>query len=276
MIVFPNCKINLGLHVMRKRTDGYHELETIFYPVSLHDMLEITEYRQPTRSHTIPFETSGMAIEGDPSSNLCLKAYRLLKRDYPELPHIQMHLHKVIPSGAGLGGGSSDAAFTLQLLNQLFKLGLFAPQLIEYAAELGSDCAFFIINKPCYAKGKGEYLEEIELDLSPYKFVIINPGIHIHTGRAFLDMRPEIPEKSLKEAIQAPVIKWKDELKNDFEVPIFKKHREIVEIKDELYRLGAVYASMSGSGSTVYGMFPKDKQTSFAFPEHYFVRELLN
>lgn len=276
MIAFPNCKINLGLNILRKRSDGYHELETIFYPIPFTDVLEITEYREPERSAFIPFTISGLAIRGDASSNLCMKAYKMLKKDFPKLPHIQMHLHKVIPAGAGLGGGSADGAFVLKILNETFGLGLTVQQLLNYASELGSDCPFFIINKPCFAAGKGELLEEIELDLTGYKFIIVHPGIHVDTGRAFLNISPVIPEKSVKEIISFPVEKWKHELQNGFEKVIFKQHREIVDIKDSLYRAGAVYASMSGSGSTVFGIFAKEKAVQLSFPDNYFVKELLS
>jgi 4-diphosphocytidyl-2-C-methyl-D-erythritol kinase len=274
VIVFPNCKINLGLCILRKRSDGYHDLETIFYPIPLTDVLEVTEYKNSVRSQTIPINITGIKIEDDSSDNLCIKAYKLLKRDFPELPHVQMQLHKTIPSGAGLGGGSSDGAFTLQLLNEKFKLGLSKEELIEYASQLGSDCPFFIINKPCFATGRGGSLEPVELDLSGYKFVIVNPGIHVNTGRAFLDMKPAVPDRSIKAIILGPIERWKDDLSNDFEKHLFRKHKEIVDIKDRLYISGAVYASMSGSGSTVYGIFPKEKEVSLSFPEHYFMKEI--
>lgn len=274
MIVFPNCKINLGLNILHKRSDGYHNIETIFYPIPFTDVLEINEYKEPERSSFIPFTISGLAIQGDSSTNLCMKAYKMLKVDFPKIPHIQMHLHKAIPAGAGLGGGSADAAFALKLLNTIFGLGLSQKQLLEYAGELGSDCPFFIINTPCFAEGRGEYLQEVNIDLSAYKFVIVNPGIHIDTGRAFLNISPHIPEMRLPEIITSPVEKWKDLLVNDFEKLIFKQHREIVDIKDSLYVAGATYASMSGSGSTVYGIFPKEKKIELSFPPHYFVKEL--
>jgi len=274
MIVFPNCKINLGLHILRKRNDGYHDLETIFYPLPLCDSLEIIENRHPGKSFSIPFTISGQDVYGDPSSNLCLKAYRLLKKDFPDLPQVQVHLHKVIPSGAGLGGGSADGAFTLKLLNEKFSLSLSELELVQYASQLGSDCPVFILNKPCYGTGRGEQLEAVAIDLSDYKFVIVYPGIHIDTGRAFLDIKPALPDRSLKDIIRLPVEKWKDELCNDFERNLFKKHWEVVDIKDELYKCGAIYASMSGSGSTVYGIFRKEKKVKLSFPEHYFVREL--
>jgi 4-diphosphocytidyl-2-C-methyl-D-erythritol kinase len=180
----------------------------------------------------------------------------------------------MIPSGAGLGGGSADAAFTLRLLNQMFHLGIPQEKLLVYANELGSDCPFFIINRPCYATGRGELLEEIQLDLADYKVVVVNPGIHIDTGLAFLNITAKEPEHSIREIILRPVERWKDELCNDFERPIFNLFPEIVEIKDLLYSKGAIYASMSGSGSTVFGIFKKDIEIAFSFPSHYFVRQL--
>ncbi len=274
MIVFPNCKINLGLHILRKRADGYHDLETIFYPIPITDALEIVTYKDPVRSTSMPFTVTGIELDTDPVSNICAKAYRLLKRDFPGLPHIHMHLHKVVPSGAGLGGGSSDGAFTLVLLNDLFQLSIPGPELIDYALQLGSDCPFFILNRPCLAKGRGEILEPIELSLAGYQLVVVNPGIHVNTGDAFRHLTPAMPDTSLKEIIKMPVKKWKDELVNDFEKVIFKQHREIVDIKDALYQQGAIYASMSGSGSTVYGIFEKNAQPVLSFPSHYFVRNL--
>ncbi len=274
MIVYPNCKINLGLRILEKRKDGYHDIETVFYPVRLSDILEITEYKSATKTATIPFTQSGFVVDGDISNNLCMKAYKLLKRDFPKLPHIQIHLHKTVPTGAGLGAGSSDAAFTLRLLNEKFELGISDNELMNYALELGSDCPFFILNKPCYATGRGEILTPIELDLSGYQIVVVNPGIHINTGQAFLNVRPSTLERSVKEIIQLPLERWKDELLNDFEGPIFKKHSSIVEVKDQLYAAGALYASMSGSGSTVYGIFAKGKSPQLQFPENYFVKIL--
>ncbi|HUR66782.1 MAG TPA: 4-(cytidine 5'-diphospho)-2-C-methyl-D-erythritol kinase [Chitinophagaceae bacterium] len=274
MIVFPNCKINLGLHILGKRSDGYHDLETVFYPLRLTDALEITTLHSQERSSSFPFTLSGTDVKGHPTSNLCVRAYKLLKKDFPDLPKVKMHLHKVIPSGAGLGGGSADAAFTLQLLNKMFHLGLSKEKLMDYASELGSDCPFFLINKPCHATGRGEVLEELELDISAYTIVVINPGIHIDTGLAFLNLTPAIPDHSIKEIIQRPLVRWKDELKNDFEKIIFPKYPEIVEIKDYLYSAGAEYASMSGSGSTVFGIFKPKEDLQLSFPPHYFVRQL--
>ena len=278
MIVFPNCKINLGLHITRKREDGFHNLETTFYPLGIKDALEII--RQPIADAPTTFSSNGITIEGKAEDNLCIKAYQLLKKDFPQLPNIQLHLHKVIPMGAGLGGGSSDAAFALQLLNNKFQLGITAEKMIDYALQLGSDCPFFIINQPCYATGRGELLEKIALDLSAYHFVIVNPGIHVNTGWAFskLSGRLQRPEssstKSIKEIIQQPNETWKNELINDFEKPVFEKYPEIKSVKDKLYEAGAIYASMSGSGSTVYGLFSSNPALANSYPDNYFVKQL--
>lgn len=276
MLTFPNCKINLGLNILRKRSDGYHDLETIFYPIALRDALEILsapfsegeskagrrQVEGPTfppneSSDKITCSVTGLPVNGDPKDNLCIKAYNLLKNDFPQLPSVRMHLHKAIPMGAGLGGGSSDGAFTLQLLNKKFHLGLSKDQLTGYALQLGSDCPFFLHNKPCYATGRGEILEDIALDLSQYSFLLVNPDIHINTGWAFSNIIPRDTKQSrLKEAIQEPISSWKTELTNDFEKPVFDLYPEIKAIKDTLYTNGALYASMSGSGSTVFGIFP--------------------
>lgn len=269
MLVFPNAKINLGLHITGKRADGYHELATVFYPVLLKDMLEIiqadthTTNHEPTNNSNIIFTTTGLAIPGEPEKNLCVKAYHLLKKDFPELPAIKMHLHKIIPMGAGLGGGSADGAFALQLINQKFQLNLSDQQLIVYAAQLGSDCPFFILNKPCFATGRGELLEPINLDLSNYQFVLVNPHLHISTKWAFEQLIPSKPLIDLRSIVQQPVENWKGNLFNDFEAPIIKHHPEIQSIKDNLYESGAIYASMTGSGSTVFGIFLKNATIEF-------------
>jgi len=270
MIVFPNCKINLGLHILQKRNDGFHDLETIFYPISLQDALEIIQHPHPSTG--IEFSTSGLKVDGNISDNICIKAYHLLKKDFPELPAIKMHLHKTIPMGAGLGGGSADGAFTLTLLNKKFNLGLNEEALIKYALELGSDCPFFINNTPCYATGRGEVLESLALDLSAYRFVIVNPQIHINTGWAFSQIIPSSTRSFLKEIIRIPIEQWKDDLKNDFEKPVCEKYPEINECKTALYKAGALYASMTGSGSTIYGIFKKDAAPQLNFPAQYFVK----
>lgn len=272
MVSFPNCKINLGLHILRKRSDGYHDLETVFYPIGLTDILEIIENRYAKTA--VHLSTSGEPVEGRPANNLCVRAYRLLQKDFPSLPPMLIHLHKVIPAGAGLGGGSANASFTLQMINEIVGLGLNQQQLLHYAAQLGSDCPFFIINKPCYATGRGEILEEFELDLSAYSIVLVNPGIHVNTGVAFTGIVPAMPAYSIKEILQQPVSQWKYKLQNDFEKTVFKTYREIVDIKDSLYQQGALYASMSGSGSSVYGIFEKDKVPVTSFPADYFVKIL--
>ena len=268
MIVFPNCKINLGLHILNKREDGFHNLETVFYPVDLKDALEII----PAPNSTIEFSGSGLTVDGKEADNICIKAYQLLKRDFPQLSFIKMHLHKAIPMGAGLGGGSADGAFTLQLLNNKFNLGLSVQQLIDYALQLGSDCPFFIINKPCYATGRGELLEGINIKLTDYKIVIINPSIHINTGWAFSKIISVVPKKSIQEIILQSILTWKDELINNFENPVFEKYPEIKNIKEELYNMGAVYAAMSGSGSTVYGIFEKKISLQPFTDKNYFAK----
>lgn len=276
MILFPNCKINLGLRILRKRADGYHDLETVFYPLPLKDVLEIIQQPEAgTQKSEISITNYSHFVEGKPEENLCLKAYELLKKDF-SLPMVQIYLHKAIPAGAGLGGGSADGAFTLKLLNQQFNLGLSTDELIDYALQLGSDCPYFIINKPCYATGRGETLEPINVDLSAYKFILVNPGIKISTAWAFsqLSVVPPTAGTIIKQIIQQPVEKWKSALINDFEEPVFRHFTEIKSIKEKLYEAGAVYASLSGSGSTVFGFFKKDLPVSVSFPANYFVKKI--
>lgn len=271
MILFPNCKVNLGLHILQKRSDGFHDLETVFYPIALQDAVEIIQNPHPVTD--VEFASSGLKIEGNLSDNSCVKAYRLLKNDFPRLPPVKMHLHKTIPMGAGLGGGSADGAFTLVLLNGKFNLGIDEQGLMDYALRLGSDCPFFIRNTPCYATGRGEKMETVHLDLASYKFVLVNPQIHVNTGRAFSQIKPSAERTSLKEIISLPVENWKNVLQNDFEEAVFVQHPQIKECKEKLYEAGAVYASMTGSGSTVFGLFGKDTLPSFDFPSNYFVKE---
>ncbi|MBC7651621.1 MAG: 4-(cytidine 5'-diphospho)-2-C-methyl-D-erythritol kinase [Deinococcales bacterium] len=273
MVAFPNCKINLGLNIIRKRADGYHDLETVFYPVPLRDALEIIRQPSTVNRHltSVNFSSTGLTINGAESDNLCVKAYKILQKDFPDLPVIHMHLHKVIPMGAGLGGGSADGAFALQLLNNTFKLNLNCQQLITYALQLGSDCPFFIENKPCFATGRGEKMQPIELDLSNYQMVIINPKIHIGTSWAFANITPQIPKKSVLQIIQQPIATWRNELVNDFENPAINQYPEIGNIKNTLYNKGAIYSAMTGSGSSVFGIFKKQQTLHFSFPEHYFI-----
>lgn len=251
MICFPNAKINLGLNIVSKREDGYHNLETVFYPIDLSDALEIvpSESDKPYR-----FFQTGIEIKGDADDNLVIKALKLISEE-KQIPPIDIHLLKKIPFGAGLGGGSSDAAFMLKLLNEKFSLGYSENELMRFAAKLGADCAFFIKNRPAFASGIGDKLEEIELDLSDYFFVLVKPDIFVPTKDAYSMILPAKPDISLKEIIKKPVSEWKDLMKNDFEIPIFKKYPEIEAIKQNLYDMGAVYASMSGSGSSVFGFF---------------------
>lgn len=269
MVVFPNSKINLGLRIVSKRDDGYHDLDTVFYPLPICDALEVIANGDQHNNFTI----SGLSIEAA-TDNLCLRAFQLLKKDFPDLPPVNMHLHKAIPVGAGLGGGSADAAFSLTLLNDKFQLGLTTDQLLQYALKLGSDCPFFIINKPCHATGRGELMQPVDMDLSSYKFVLINPGIHISTGKAFAGAAPAIPVRSTREIISQPVHTWKDQLKNDFEKTIFPAFPEIEKIKNSLYEHGALYASMSGTGSSVYGIFDRNRVLNIDAPSHYFYKEI--
>ena len=271
MLTFPNCKINLGLNILRKRDDGFHDIETIFYPVRLMDALEFIQHPACANEET-EFNTTGLIIDGNESDNLFIKAYRLLKKDHPQLPAVKIHLHKAIPMGAGLGGGSADAAFLLKTLNEKFNLSISPTQLSDYAFQLGSDCPFFLINKPCFAQGRGESLEEINIDLSAYRIVLVNPGIHIKTGWAFSQVTPSLPKENIKDIIQRPVETWKTELLNDFEGPVFSSYPEIRDIKTTLYEQGAVYAAMSGSGSTVYGIFANLPTDTLFAGKGYFIK----
>ncbi len=257
MIQFPNCKINLGLSILEKRKDGFHALETVFYPVTLNDILEITKTINGQQNALVQFESSGNPIPGDVSSNLCVKAYHLLKTDFPQITPVTIHLHKKIPIGAGLGGGSSDGAAALSILNDLFQLKLSSTQLIQYAAQLGSDCPFFILNEACHATGRGEIMQPISINLSNYTMALIHPNIPISTGWAFQQITPAIKEKTIASIIQQPIATWKNELINDFEKPVFEAHPSLALIKNDLYEQGAIYASLSGSGSSLFGLFPK-------------------
>lgn len=269
VIVFPNCKINLGLRILRKRSDGYHDLESVFYPLPFYDALELVPSAEPALS----FSCSGQAIPGNAGDNLCVKAYELLKKDFPRIRGIQLHLHKAIPSGAGLGGGSADGAFTLQLLNTYSDLQIPQQALLRYASLLGSDCPFFILNTPCLATGRGEELSAIDMYLHAYNIVLVNPGISISTREAFAGISPAVPEKPVSQVIRQPLETWKAELVNDFETTVFDRYPAIRSIKEALYDQGAIYASLTGTGSTVYGIFPKETAISLSF-NNYFVKQL--
>ena len=255
MLTFPNAKINLGLNITEKRPDGYHNLETIFYPVPIEDALEINILNEGNGKFRL--HQAGLEIEGEAESNLVVKAYKLLD-DRFNLPPVDIHLFKHIPSGAGLGGGSADAAFMLKLLNNKFELGLPDDTLEEYAAKLGADCAFFIKNTPTYAEGIGNIFSPIELSLKGYRIMIVKPDVFVSTREAFANIRPHRPEYPVREVIRRPVAEWKDTLINDFEASVFPQYPVIGEIKEELYHQGAIYASMSGSGSSVFGLFAAD------------------
>jgi 4-diphosphocytidyl-2-C-methyl-D-erythritol kinase len=253
MIAFPPCKINLGLHVVSKRPDGYHNIETCFYPVPWTDMLEIIP------ADRLAFTFSGSPISGKEEDNLCVRAYSLLKQDF-DIPPVHLHLHKIIPSGAGLGGGSSDAAATLKLLNEILSLGIGIEKLRYYASQLGSDSPFFIEPKPALGCGKGEIITPLSVSLNGKFLVVVSPGIHCSTAEAYRDVKARQPKKPLKEILEQPLAEWSDTLRNDFEPSVFSTYPLLRDIKEKLYQLGAWYASMSGSGSSIFGLFdqPQD------------------
>ncbi|MBN2765420.1 MAG: 4-(cytidine 5'-diphospho)-2-C-methyl-D-erythritol kinase [Paludibacteraceae bacterium] len=258
MLSFPNAKINIGLNIIEKRSDGYHNIETIFYPIGLCDVLEV----EPSDTcDDYSFSSSGIAIDGDSEQNLILKAYRLLQQDFP-LPPVDISLVKQIPFGAGLGGGSADAAYMLKMLNDIAKLDLSDEQLEVYAVKLGADCPVFIRNKPVFATGIGNVFSETDLSLAGYFLVLIKPDIHVSTPEAYSLVVPSKPVKSLRELVKLPVEEWKGVIQNDFEKSVFERYPRIAQIKEKLYMAGALYASMSGSGSSVYALFASE-------PEHF-------
>ncbi len=257
MICYPNAKINLGLHVVNKREDGFHNIETVFYPVGLTDVLECVENKSYANHESCLFVGHGLPISGNNDTNLVVKAYRMLAADH-ELPPVIVHLNKLIPMGAGLGGGSSDAAFMLTLLNQEFNLGLSKDVLKNYASRLGSDCAFFIENQSAYVFGKGHELEPIHFSLKGYYLVLVNDGSHSNTAMAYkyAKRREKFdPNYTLRHILQQPISTWKHDLKNDFEDSVFQALPQLAQIKSWLYEQGALYASMSGSGATMFGIF---------------------
>lgn len=252
MITYPNAKINLGLNIVEKRPDGYHNLETIFYPINLQDALEVTNL-DDEKEYSLTL--SGTPIEGETDDNLVVKAYRLLKADYPDMAPVNIHMFKHIPTGAGLGGGSSDAAFMIKLLNEKFHLNISVEKMEEYASRLGADCAFFIKNQPVFASGIGNIFEPVQLSLKGYYLVLVKPDIFVSTKEAYALVKPHKSAVSLKEIVRMPVETWRATMKNDFEESVFARYPEIAAIKDKLYDMGAIYASMSGSGSSVFGIF---------------------
>jgi len=263
MLTYPNAKINLGLNVVEKRPDGYHNIETIFYPIGLSDVLQV-EVSETCTDYS--FSSSGIQIDGDPEDNLIVKAYHLLRSGY-QFPPIDISLIKQIPFGAGLGGGSSDAAFMLKMLNEMFQLKITPGRLEKIAAKLGADCPVFIKNKPVFATGIGNIFTPIKLSLKGYFLLLVKPDIHVSTPVAYSMVEPRKPDVSLSELIHKPISEWKDVIKNDFEKSVFTKYPEIENIKNQLYDAGASYASMSGSGSSVYGIFESIPQKTDVFKD---------
>ncbi len=274
MICFPNAKINLGLHVTEKREDGFHNIETVFYPVGWNDALEVIETNvtsstakdqwsferdrvQEEKQSNFNLHLSGLPVSGNTTDNLLYKAYQLIQQT-KTLPYLEVYLHKVLPIGAGLGGGSADAAFLINLLNELFDLKFTETERMDIARQLGSDCAFFIRNKPVYATQKGDVFSDLELDLSYLYIAIIYPNVHSNTKEAYSLVKPQQPSRSLLEIIKQPVSTWKNELVNDFERSIFSLYPIVEKTKQDLYDSGAIYASMSGSGSAVFGLFEEE------------------
>lgn len=263
MITYPISKINIGLQVTGKRADGFHNLQTIFYPVQLRDALEVIEADHDE------FHLSGLDVEGDPVNNLVVRACGLIRADY-QIPPVHVHLHKNIPTGAGLGGGSSDAAGMLILLNELFRLKISQTKLMKYALKLGSDCPFFIQGKPVFATGRGEVMEEVNINLQDYFLILVKPPVHISTAEAYQHVNPQGSRLSLKGLIGFPVGKWKGNIQNQFEKYVFGKYPEVGQIKQTLYDQGASFALMSGSGSSVYGLFRSEKKgLEKFFPDNY-------
>ena len=254
MITYPNAKINIGLNVVEKRKDGYHNLETIFYPINLLDAVEIKTIQGTESENGYQLKVSGTVLDGGPDDNLVVKAYKKLKKDF-QLPPINIFVYKHIPTGAGLGGGSADAAFTIKMLDEMFNLGLSTEKMEEYASEIGADCAFFIKNKPAFATGIGNEFKETEVNLKGKYILLVKPDIFVSTKDAYANVVPQKPEYDLNELVKQPIGEWKKYIKNDFEASVFQKYPEIAAIKDKMYDIGAEYSSMSGSGSAVYGIF---------------------
>ena len=266
MIDFPNAKINLGLDVIAKRNDGYHEIESVLFPISLADALEII----PAKNGQSGFASSGLKIPSDGKSNLCQRAFDLLKEEF-KLPEVYIHLHKVIPAGSGLGGGSSDAAFTLKMANKIFSLNLDSEKMMQLAAKIGSDCPFFIENKPMLASGRGEILKPAPLSLKGMSLLLVKPNVHVSTAEAYAGIKPRQPNMPISQIISLPIEHWKHKLKNHFEESVFASHPILAQIKKQLYTSGALYAAMSGSGSAIFGIFDKPPKTDLAkvFPEFF-------
>jgi 4-diphosphocytidyl-2-C-methyl-D-erythritol kinase len=273
MITHPIAKINLGLNVVERRPDGYHNLETVFFPVPICDELEVeTQNFQLSIFNSQPdcsLSLEGIAIEGDVQKNLIVRAYQLLKEDHPDMPRVRARLKKGIPTQAGMGGGSSDGAYMLTMLNELFQLHLTKEQLCGYAARLGADCAFFIDPQPQYAEGIGERLSPVVLNLSDWYIGVVRPDVPVSTKEAYSLIKPKRPLRNCRDIVMQPVETWRDELINDFEEGIFALHPELAEVKQRLYDLGAVYAAMSGSGSAIFGLFREPVELESSFPNMF-------
>lgn len=261
MISFPPAKINLGLNVVERRADGYHNLQTVFYPIPLTDALEVTpmDPRFPS-AVDCDLKVTNIPVEGDEQRNLVVRAYQLLRDDYPTLPRLHAHLWKGIPTQAGMGGGSSDCAYMLRMVSDIAGLHLTDHQLIDYAARLGADCPFFIISRPCYAEGIGERLQPVDVDLTGWHLTIVRPDIPVPTREAFSLIRPHYPDHCCRDIVQQPVDTWRHQLVNDFEDSVFALHPELAAVKQHLYDLGATYAAMSGSGSALFALFREAPQ----------------
>lgn len=269
MIYYSPCKINIGLHVFNKRTDGFHNLDSLMYPIAWFDIVEIIP------SEKLSFTFSGLTIPGEISNNLCVKAYKLLKEDF-SIPNCSIHLHKMIPMGAGIGGGSANAAVILKGLNEVFKLGITTLQLKEYASQLGSDCAFFIDSVPQIATGRGEQLVQSTFSLKGYWIKLVNIGIHISTKDAFQNVSFVENKKTIKTILEnTPIETLGSEIQNSFEPYVFKIHPKLKEIKEQLIKEGAVYAAMSGSGSTIYGIFKQEPTPDFNMKKSTFFEKIL-
>ena len=268
MLVFPNAKLNLGLYVTQRRPDGFHTLESVFVPLPWTDALELlpAEAGQPTH-----LTLSGRPIPGDLATNLCVRAYELLQADFPRLPPVRLYLHKIVPIGAGLGGGSADAAFVLKAANDLFDLNLSVEVLESYARRLGSDCAFFIQNRPVLAVEKGDVFEEINLNMKGANCVVVYPNLHISTAEAYARISPQPPPHPLRAALAQPMSTWRDTVSNDFETALTPGYPVLAEIKQQLYGAGATYASLSGSGSAVYGLWEQAEPAEMTWPADYTV-----
>jgi 4-diphosphocytidyl-2-C-methyl-D-erythritol kinase len=265
MIAFPNAKINLGLHILGKRPDGYHNIESVFYPIGLTDKLELKH----SQSSGLQLKLSGIPVPGSVDENLCVKAYNLISKDYP-LPGLELHLTKNIPVGAGLGGGSSDGAAFIRLLNDFLELGLAWGEMHHYAKQLGSDCSFFISNRPSIVTGRGEIMESILLSLQGFYLVLVCPALHIGTAEAYASIMPGPAATDLELLVTSEMPKaWKGRLVNDFEKSIFQKYPLLAALKETLYEQGAVYASMTGSGSAIYGLFEKEPKLAGAFKDAF-------